>query len=229
MEFYVDIADIETVRRVNAYFPIDGFTTNPNILTKTETPLPELFAAYRAYVRETGQRIFVQVTASRAEDMVEQAKQLRAYFGENLVVKLPAVREGYRACKLCKALGIAVCVTVVHSTMQALMAAKAGADYAAPYISHIDNIGADGVHCVDEIVRALDRSGYPCKVLGASFRTVEQVDKLAMVGCHAVTITPEMFDMLIAHPSTDVSMQGFDRAWREKYGDREVADFLPQD
>jgi fructose-6-phosphate aldolase 2 len=136
------------------------------------------------------------------------------------------VREGYAACKRCKALGIAVCVTVVHSTMQALMAAKAGADYTAPYISHIDNIGADGVRCVDEIVKALDRSGYRCKVLGASFRTVEQVDKLAIVGCHAVTITPETFDMLIAHPSTDVSMEGFDAVWRNKYGDRQVTDFL---
>ncbi len=228
MEYYVDIADIETVRAVNDCFPIDGFTTNPNILTKAPKPLPELFAEYKAYIMETGQKLFVQVTASKAEEMVAQAVKLRDYFGEHLVVKLPAIREGYRACIRCKALGIPVCVTVVHSTMQALMAAKAGADYTAPYISHIDNIGADGVHCVDEIVKAFDRSGYTCKVLGASFRTVEQVDKLAIVGCHAVTITPETFDMLIAHPSTDVSMAGFNNVWREKFGDRQVTDFLPE-
>ena len=228
MEYYVDIADIDTVRAVNEYFPIDGFTTNPNILTKTDRPLEALFAEYRAYIEETGQRIFVQVTAQRAEEMVEQAQKLYAYFGDRLVVKLPAVREGYRACRLCKGLGMAVCITVVHSTMQALMAAKAGADYTAPYISHIDNIGADGIHCVDEIVKAFDRSGYACKVLGASFRTVEQVDKLAIVGCHAVTITPETFDMLIAHPSTDVSMTGFTKAWEDKYGSAQVTDFLPR-
>lgn len=226
MEFYVDIADIEKVRAVNKVYPIDGFTTNPTILTRTDMPLAELFEGYRNYVRETGQKLFVQVTAHSADDMVAQAVKLRDYFGEHLVVKLPAVRAGYEACKRCKALGIPVCVTVVHSTMQALMAAKAGADYTAPYISHIDNIGADGVHCVDEIVKAFGRSGYGCKVLGASFRTVEQVDKLAIVGCHAVTITPETFDMLIAHPSTDVSMEGFDATWREKYGDRQVTDYL---
>ena len=228
MEYYVDIADIDTVRAVNEYFPIDGFTTNPNILTKTDRPLEALFAEYRAYIEETGQRIFVQVTAQRAEEMVSQAQKLYAYFGDQLVVKLPAIREGYRACRLCKGLGMAVCITVVHSTMQALMAAKAGADYTAPYISHIDNIGADGIHCVDEIVKAFDRSGYACKVLGASFRTVEQVDKLAIVGCHAVTITPETFDMLIAHPSTDVSMTGFTKAWEDKYGSAQVTDFLPR-
>ena len=226
MEFYVDIADIDVVRAINDVFPIDGFTTNPNILTRTNRPLEELFKEYRDYIRETGQKLFVQVTAHSADGMVAQAVKLRDYFGDCLVVKLPAVREGYRACKRCKALGIAVCVTVVHSTMQAIMAAKAGADYTAPYISHIDNIGADGVRCVDEIVKAFDRSGYGCKVLGASFRTVEQVDKLAIVGCHAVTITPETFDMLIAHPSTDVSMEGFDAAWRDRYGDRQVTDFL---
>ena len=227
MEYYVDIADIETVRRVNEYFPIDGFTTNPNILARAGRPLPELFAEYRDYIRETNQRIFVQVTAAGAEGMTDQAIRLRDCFGDNLVVKLPAVREGYKALKALKARGMAVCVTVVHSTMQALLAAHAGADYAAPYISHIDNIGADGVRCVDEMVRAFDRAGSACKVRGASIRTVEQVDKLATVGCHAVTITPETFDMLIAHPSTDVSMRGFDRAWRDKFGEREITDFLP--
>ena len=227
MEYYVDIADIAAVRAVNEYFPIDGFTTNPSILTRTDRPLDQLFAEYRDYVCETGQRVFVQVTANRAEEMLEQAVRLHDYFGEHLVVKLPAVREGYRACKLCKARGFAVCVTVVHSTMQALMAAKAGADYTAPYISHIDNIGADGVRCVDEIVRAFEKEGSACKVLGASFRTVEQVDKLAIVGCQAVTITPETFDMLIAHPSTDVSMKGFESAWRDKYGDRQITDYIP--
>ena len=226
MEFYVDIADIEKVRAVNEVFPIDGFTTNPSILTRTDRPLKALFMEYRDYIRETGQKLFVQVTAGSADGMLAQAVKLRDYFGDRLVVKLPAVREGYEACKRCKALGIPVCVTVVHSTMQALMAAKAGADYTAPYISHIDNIGADGVRCVEEIVKAFDRSGYGCKVLGASFRTVEQVDKLAIAGCHAVTITPETFDMLIAHPSTDVSMKGFDEAWHTKFGDRQVTDFL---
>jgi len=226
MEFYVDIADIEKVRAVNEVFPIDGFTTNPSILTRTDRPLKALFMEYRDYIRETGQKLFVQVTAGSADGMLAQAVKLRDYFGDRLVVKLPAVREGYEACKRCKALGIPVCVTVVHSTMQALMAAKAGADYTAPYISHIDNIGADGVRCVEEIVKAFDRSGYGCRVLGASFRTVEQVDKLAIAGCHAVTITPETFDMLIAHPSTDVSMKGFDEAWHTKFGDRQVTDYL---
>lgn len=226
MEFYVDTADLEAVKRVYEYFPIEGFTTNPNILTKATRPLEALFGEYRDFILRTGLKIFVQVTAQDAEGMVTQAERLKAFFGEYLVVKVPATREGYRACKLLKARGIYVCVTVVHSIMQALIAAKAGADYTAPYISHIDNIGADGVRCVAEMVKSFNQANLTCKVLGASFRTVDQVDKLFAVGCQAVTVTPETFDMLIAHPSTDVSMQGFNSAWHEHFGDRQITDYL---
>ena len=143
-------------------------------------------------------------------------------------MKLPAVKEGYKAVRLCKAEGICVCVTVVHSMTQALLAAKAGADFVAPYISHIDNIGADGVTAVEEMVMAFENGGYPCKVLGASFRTADQIRRLATVGCQAVTITPEMFDLLIAHASTDASMEGFRKAWKETFGEKQVSDFIPE-
>lgn len=225
MEFFVDIAEIEDVKAVEEYFPIDGFTTNPNILTKTEKTLSQNFSEYKEYIEKTGYKLFVQVTADRAEDMLAQALKLREYFGENLVVKLPAVKEGYKALKLCKKEGLPVCVTVVHSLNQALLAAKAGADYIAPYVSHIDNIGADGIRCVAEMVEAFKEYGYGSKVLGASFRTAEQIERLAGVGCHAVTITPQFFDMLIAHPSTNESMYMFNKSWKDKFGDLQVTDF----
>ena len=106
MDFFVDSADLDAVRAINAYFPIDGFTTNPNILTKATRPLEELFQEYRDYVHETGLRVFVQVTAQTADEMFAQASRLRAFFGGRLVVKLPATEDGYRACKLCRAKGI---------------------------------------------------------------------------------------------------------------------------
>ena len=228
MEYFVDTADLAALRQVNERYPIEGLTTNPNLLAKAGVPLPALLEDCRGYVRETGQMIFVQVTAKDADEMLAQAEALRAFFGENLVVKLPAVEEGYRACLLCKARGIRVCVTVIHSVTQALMAARAGADYAAPYVTHIDNNGADGVRCVEAMVNAFERYGSPCKVLGASFRTADQILRLAGVGCHAVTITPEMFRTLIAHPSTDASLRGFDAAWRGAFGDSQITDFLPR-
>ena len=227
MKFYVDIADLGAIRRIAEFFPIEGFTTNPKSLTKAPTPLPALMAEYREFVEQTGLTAFVQTTAETADGMLAQAKALQAYFGDHVVVKLPAVPEGYRAVRLCKAAGIPVCVTVVHSMTQALVAAAAGADYVAPYVSRIDNLGADGVACVTEMVTAFRNGGYACQVLGASFRTVDQVRRLAVAGCQAVTLMPELFDQLIAHPATDKAMVDFRTVWQDTFGQTEVTDFLP--
>ena len=226
MELFVDIADLDAVKRVADFYPIDGFTTNPNILTKSKVPVEEMMARYRAYVRENRLRIFFQVTGNTSEEMVEEAKKLYDYFGHNLVVKLPAVKEGYKAIAPCKKAGMDVCVTVIHSTMQAFSAAKAGADYVAPYVSHIDNLGAQSGKVIGEMLSIMRNYDYPCKVLGASFRTVEQIKELAVLGCDAVTITPDMFDRLIAHPSTSESMEMFIKSWTDKFGDREISDLL---
>ena len=228
MELFVDIADLDVVKKVAEYYPIDGFTTNPKILSVAKRPVAEMMEEYKVFVEENDLKVFFQVTGETAEEMMKEAKNLQAYFGENLVVKLPAVKEGYKAIAPCKALGLEICVTVVHSTMQAYMAAKAGADYVAPYVSHIDNLGADGIKAVAEMVDIFENGNYNCKVLGASFRTVEQLKDLAVVGCQAVTITPEMFDRFIAHPSTDESMEMFNKAWRDTFGDKEVDDLIPQ-
>lgn len=226
MELYVDIADLDAIKAVEEYYPIDGFTTNPKILTKADRPVEELMPEYKAFVEEKNLKIFFQVTASKAEDMLEQAKKLKEYFGDHLVIKIPAVKEGYKAVRLCKKEAIDVCVTVVHSMTQALMAAKAGADFVAPYVTHIDNIGADGIGTIGDMVTAFENGGYDCKVLGASFRTADQIRQLAIVGCQAVTITPEMFDLLIDHASTDESMAGFEKAWKDKFGTKQISDFI---
>ena len=227
MELYVDIADLDVIRSVAEYFPIDGFTTNPKILARAKRPVKELMAEYKAFVKEQDCKIFFQVTGETAEEMLREAKALQRYFGKHFIVKIPAVKEGYKATRLCKAAGIPVLVTVVHSMMQALVAAKAGADYVAPYVNHIDSLGADGIDCVAQMLAAFQNGGYPCKVLGASFRTVAQLQRLAVGGCQAVTILPEMFDALIAHPATAESMAGFRAAWSETFGAQQIDDLLP--
>ena len=228
MEFFIDSADIAAIREVLAYYPADGITTNPNLLALSSAQSETLFSELKALADEYSLSVFVQVTADTAEEMLEQAEQCAAYFGDHLVMKLPAQREGYRAVRLCREKGIRVCVTVIHSVMQGIMAGKAGAQYAAPYITHIDDLGADGAAAAAEMTDAFERYGMGCKVLGASFRTVDQIQKLAAAGCGAVTITPEMFEKLIAHPSTDLSMRKFDAAWEKAYGDAPVTALIPK-
>lgn len=227
MEIYVDSADLEAISKVAGFFPIDGITTNPNILSQCGYEQEEIMPKLHDFAEQHNTRIFVQVTGSTAEEMSKQAAALKKYFGNRLILKIPAIPEGYKAVPICKEQGIEVCVTVVHSMMQGFIAAKAGADYIAPYITHIDNDGADGVGTVKTMMQAIQFSGYKCKVLGASFRTVDQIIRLAAIGCDAVTITPDMYFSLIAHASTNQAMDKFVRTWESKFGNKQVTDLLP--
>lgn len=226
MKLFIDSADLEKDQNIIDYYSVDGITTNPKILADCEIEEKEILPTIKEFVVKNNILIFVQVTGETADEMVKQATTLKKCFGEALIVKIPAVKEGYKAVKRCKSEGIKVCVTVIHSTMQAFVAAKAGADYVAPYISHIDNLGGDGVASVEEMLKIFRNGEYSCEVLGASFRTVDQVKRLAVAGCDAVTITPEMFEMLIAHSATDQSMIKFSNAWRDKFGDYQVDNLL---
>ena len=141
MKFYVDIADLDQIKAVAEYFPIDGITTNPKILAKSPQPIEELMVEFKKLAEENDWEVFFQVTCEKAEDMLQQAIKLHDYYGKHLIVKIPCTKEGYKATQLIKAKGIKVCVTTIHSVMQAVLAAKAGADYVAPYINHFDNYG----------------------------------------------------------------------------------------
>ena len=213
MKLFIDSADLEKDQNIIDYYPVDGITTNPKILADCDIEEEKMLPTIREFVSRNDILVFVQVTGETADEMVKQAVTLKKCFGKTLIVKIPAVKEGYKAVRMCKNEGIKVCVTVIHSTMQAFVAAKAGADYVAPYISHIDNLGGDGVVSVEEMLEIFRNGEYSCKVLGASFRTVDQVKRLAVAGCDAVTITPEMFDQ---------SMVKFSGAWRDKFGDYQV-------
>lgn len=227
MEFYVDHWDIKKINEIYDYFPIDGFTTNPNIFSQIDCDPQKLIMKYIDFAEKNDVKVFFQVTAPKAEDMVSQAKKFHSCFNHHLVMKIPAVKEGYKALKYCKEEGIVTCMTVIHSMPQALIAAKAGASYVAPYVTHIDNTGANSIQMINDMINAFAAYSYPCKVLGASFRTVNQIEQLAAIGCHAVTITPDMFNLLIAHPSTNESMEKFSNVWNRKFNEADIDSFLP--
>ena len=168
-------------------------------------------AEYREFVEQTGLTAFVQTTAETADGMLAQAKALQAYFGEHFVVKLPAVPEGYRAVRLCKAAGIPVCVTVVHSMTQALVAAAAGAYYVAPYVSRIDNLGADGIQTAKIIQDMFTNNGLKCEILAASFKNSQQVQALAQYGVGAATIAPAVIEGLVKNAAVAAAIDDFTR------------------
>ena len=140
-------------------------------------------------------------------------------------VKIPICEEGLKATMALKKMGIGVTMTAIFTPAQALIAAKAGADFVAPYVNRLDNIIADGCEVVKEIVRQLEIYNLNCKVLAASFRTAEQVHKCASAGCHSVTVSAKILKSLILNPMTDVAVRAFERDWEEAYGDKTILEF----
>lgn len=225
MEILLDTANMKDIKRTLEYYPIDGFTTNPSILAETGENIVPALAEFKRILKP-GQTMHVQTTAKKAEEMVKQAKILTEYFGPNLHTKIPMTDEGIKAVRMAKAEGLKVTVTAVFTAIQALLAAKAGADYIAPYVNRIDNISGNGTAVVCDCIRILKNYNYPSKILGASFKNVQQIHELAAAGCQAVTVTPELIDTFVKHPYTMKSLDDFDKAWEKSFKGKHVVDFL---
>jgi fructose-6-phosphate aldolase 2 len=158
------------------------------------------------------------VLGADAETMVEEAKQLRDRFGASIFPKVPVTPQGYKALGILANLGFSVTATAIATPLQALLAAKAGAAYTAPYVNRIDNIGGDGVGVVANIVRLFNASGVSTKVLTASFKNVQQVQDVALAGAHAATMSPDLLDLVVKHPLTDSGVAGFNADWASAFG-----------
>ena len=225
MLYIIDTANLEQIAHCNEFYPIDGVTTNPTIISRENCDFKKLITSIRE-ILGPDKMLHIQTTATDAAQIVEEAKALRELLGENFYIKIPITEDGLKATMELKKIGIGVTVTAIFTQQQALMAAKAGADFVAPYINRLDNIVSDGAHVVEEIVTLFKAHNINTKVLAASFKNVEQVHKVAMVGCPAVTINPELFDQLIYHPLTLYAVDAFAADWEMVYGDQKIIDLL---
>ncbi len=224
MIYILDTADLNAIKHCNEFYPISGVTTNPSIISKENTDFWKLLKDIRAIIGED-KMLHVQTVQTEASKMVEEAKLLKSRLGDNFYVKVPIGEEGLKATMELKKLGIGVTMTAIFTPAQALMAAKAGASFVAPYVNRLDNIIGDGTEVVAQIVEELEIHELDCKVLAASFKNAEQVHKCAMVGCHSVTVTADIMKNLISHPMTDAAIDGFEKDWNKAYGDKTILDF----
>ena len=224
MIYFLDTANLEQIKYCNEFYPISGVTTNPTIISKENTDFWKLVKSIRAAIGED-KLLMVQTVQTEASKIVEEAKLLKGELGYNFVVKIPMCEEGLKATMILKELGIRVLITTIFTPPQALIAANAGASYVAPYVNRIDNIIGDGCEVAAQIVEQFEHYKLDCKVLAASFKNAEQVHKCACVGCHSVTVTADIFKMLISHPMTDSAIAGFERDWKSVYGNKTILDF----
>lgn len=223
MRYLIDSADPKAVREVLEYYPAGGVTTNPAIVARTRCEFGPMLKEMR---RILGDRMLhaqtMQVTAA---EMVREALALREFAGEPFFIKLPANPEGLKACMQLKKLGVGVTMTAIFTAQQALISARAGADFVAPYVNKLDDVG-DGVGCVEKIVQLFKEYDLSTKVLSASFRNVEQVTSVALAGSDYITLPPAFFPKLIWHPMTDLAIQGFEKDWGEAYGESKPIDMI---
>jgi fructose-6-phosphate aldolase 2 len=194
-----------------------GVTTNPTIISKENKSFLDILNGIRKIIGNESM-LHVQAVSLTAEKMVEEAEYLNSVIGGNLYVKIPVIPEGIKAIKILKQKGIKTTATAIFTAQQALMAAVAGAEFVAPYVNRIDNISGDGVSVVAQIVQLFEQHDIDAKVLAASFKNVQQVHNVALVGGHSVTVNPEILDAMINHPLTDWSVNQFTTDWESVYG-----------
>ena len=217
----IDSADIKKAREIERYYTIAGITTNPTILSKIEGTLENKLKELKEFTYGKYE-VHIQTTESEVEKIVEEAKKLRDYFGESFYIKIPVTKAGLEAIKLCSKENIRVTATAILTAMQALAAAKNGANYVAPYVNRMENVGQDAKEDILEISNLL--IDYPTEILAASFKNVKQVQDILRCGAEAVTIAPEIIEASIWHPYTDKSVFDFEKDWGNRFGDKKIVD-----
>lgn len=224
MLYILDTANLNDIAHCNEFYPLAGVTTNPSIIAKEKADFWEIVQKIRAIIGPD-KLFFAQTVQTKAEKIVEEAVLMNERSGGEFCVKIPIGEEGLKATMELKKRGIRVLMTAIFTPAQALIAARAGAEFVAPYVNRLDNIIGDGTRVVAEIAEQFELHDLPCKVLAASFKNAEQVHKCAAAGCQCVTVSADVLKAVITHPMTDAAIDGFEKDWKSVYGDKTILDF----
>jgi len=211
MKFFIDTANVKAIKEMADLGVLDGVTTNPTLVAKEGRDFLEVL---REICEIVDGPISAEVISLEAEGMVREAREL-AKIHKNIVIKIPMTREGLKATKALSREGIKINVTLIFSSNQALLAAKAGATYVSPFVGRLDDIGQVGMDVVREIVTIYENYGYSTQVIVASIRHPLHVIEAAMAGAHVATIPPAVIEQLIKHPLTDIGIQRFLADWEK--------------
>ena len=225
MKLLLDTANLNDIRYFNTYYPIEGVTTNPTILAREGGDVIALLKSIREIIGDK-KELHLQVTETDYERIIAEAKALYAMLGPNTFIKIPATDVGLKATSTLSKMGIRITMTAVLSATQAMLAANSGASYVAPYISRLENICDDGVGCAADIVKIFAAGGSKTQVLAASFKTAKEVLDVAVIGCHAATISSDIMKKLLSHTTTTTSIADFETDWKRAFGDNTLLSLL---
>jgi len=211
MQIFMDSANVKMIRDAVTHGLIDGVTTNPSLIAKEG-------ADFRQVVEEICRAVpgpvSVEVVGKAYDEMIAEGREV-AKIADNVVVKIPMLKEGLRAVRELIRDGIRVNVTLVFSAVQGLLAAKAGATYVSPFVGRLDDHAHVGMEVVRDLVAIYDNYGLPTQVLAASIRHPGHVVEAALAGAHVVTVPPAVLEQLLKHPLTDIGLERFLADWQK--------------
>ena len=211
MKLFLDSANLEEIREVAGWGVLDGVTTNPSLCSKENVSFEENI---RKICALTPGPVSAECVSLQADEIVVEARSL-ARIAANIAVKIPVGLEGLKATKALHAEGIAVNMTLVFSTGQALLAAKAGARFVSPFIGRLDDIAEDGMALIEEIVQVFENYRFETEVIVASVRHPRHVIDAALLGADIATVPYGVMTKLVHHPLTDIGVERFLADWRK--------------
>ena len=211
MKIFLDTASIESIKKFVDMGIVDGITTNPTLISREKGHPEDIM---KEIVKIVNGPVNLEVVAKKTDEMVEEGLRLKK-FGENVIVKVPMTADGLKAVRKLGENKIKTNVTLIFSSNQALLAAKAGASYVSPFIGRLDDAGQEGMTVIKEIVQIFNNYGYPSEVLVASVRHPIHVIEAGKLGAHIVTLPPDILGKMLTHPLTDKGLSLFLSDWEK--------------
>ena len=212
MEFFLDTADVDSIRELSETGLIDGVTTNPSLVSKSGK---DFFTILKDISKIVSGPISAEVTALETDGMVAEGEKL-AKIAKNIVIKLPLTQEGLKACKKLTKKKIKTNVTLCFSPAQALIAAKSGATFVSPFVGRLDDIGKSGIDLISDIKKIyINYKNLKTKILAASIRSTKHITQAAMVGADVVTVPPKILEEMFNHPLTTKGLKIFLDDWKK--------------
>jgi len=209
MKFFIDTADLAQIKEANDLGILDGVTTNPSLMAKVGiSGEAAVINHYKTIAELVDGDVSAEVVSTTFNEIVEEGKKLHAIH-PNIVVKVPMIKDGIKALKWFSDNGIKTNCTLVFSAGQAILAAKAGANYVSPFIGRIDDSNWDGVELIAQIAEIYSIQGYETEILAASIRSPLHIVKCAEAGANVVTSPLEPILGLLKHPLTDIGLAKF--------------------
>ncbi|MCK5457615.1 MAG: fructose-6-phosphate aldolase [Melioribacteraceae bacterium] len=212
MKFFIDTANIDQIREAEAMGILDGVTTNPSLIAKENGDFKEILTEITKIVDGP---ISGEVVALDYDGMMKEAEELAAIH-ENIVVKIPLIKEGIKAVKSLTSMGIKTNVTLCFSPAQAILAAKAEATYISPFVGRLDDISHVGMDLVEQIAQIYANYDYETEIIVASIRNPLHIIEAGLIGADIVTVPFNVIEQLFKHPLTDIGIEKFLADWNKQ-------------